>query len=65
MLKIEFFGYFGILDSLYNSKFNEICVVGDIYNFIAYWTFLCTHWKSLEGMGLLRDCLEKKILPCL
>jgi hypothetical protein len=27
MPKIEFFGYFGILDSLYNSKFNEICVL--------------------------------------
>jgi hypothetical protein len=30
MPRIEFFGYFGILDSLYSSKFNEICVkVGD------------------------------------
>ena len=27
MHKIEFFGSFGILDSLYNSKFNEICVI--------------------------------------
>jgi len=26
--KIEFFGYFGILDPLFNSKINEICVFG-------------------------------------
>ena len=31
--KIELFGYFRILDPLFNSKFNEICVKGTMLMF--------------------------------
>ena len=37
-VRIEFFCYFVILDPLFNSKFNEICVV---------WSFIFHFWFNI------------------
>ena len=61
MPRIKFFGYFGILDSLYNSKFVEICVKPLLVRSKRLQVGSCTLWGLDSSNPSWLDPREHKL----